>query len=126
MPGDSANARDFITRRHAEPGREGFPLGSLHPQVGALGAPPGGAHPEAPRRGRQGPVRFYQVHLRNDLKGSFGFRWFTTRTEAVAVCKEHHASDPLDITGIEVVQIQPTRAGILEALRAYASHPDNG
>jgi hypothetical protein len=72
-------------------------------------------------------VRFYQLRTYCEGGNSAGYRWFTTRRDADKAKREDDALDPDEAPGaITVVDIEPTKAGILDALRRYASHPDNG
>lgn len=74
-------------------------------------------------------MRFYRLSISVDGGNSGGYHWFTSRAGAE---KAKRADDALDDTGtespgtIDVVNIQPTKPGILAALRSYAGHPDNG
>jgi|GEM_PF-6644621 len=74
-------------------------------------------------------MRFYRVHVRSEGGLSAGYLWFTSHKDAWKAKRQHdaqadveldHADDP------ESVQIEPTRDGILSALREWASHADNG
>ena len=90
-------------------------------------------------------MRFYQVHLWNEDDGSNGFEYFTTKKEALARKREYVAQkfleDMEDSDGndtglvqgfikfeatVEVIDIEPNKRGILEALWEFASHPNNG
>jgi hypothetical protein len=73
-------------------------------------------------------VRVYRVRLYSHAEGSQGYEWFASKEAATKAAgafrrtwKEH---DPE--TEVEPVEIQPTKAGILDALNRYASHNDNG
>lgn len=65
-------------------------------------------------------MKFYCVPIRNEDQNSGGYNWFTNKREAEAEHKAHGLYD------IQVVDIKPTKAGILRALNIHASHPDNG
>lgn len=90
-------------------------------------------------------MRFYQVHLWNGEDSSQGFEYFTTKKEALACKREYLAQKVLaimdDIDGndfglvqgfirfeatVVVIEIKPNKQGILDALRDFANHPDNG
>ena len=82
-------------------------------------------------------MRFYKVSIVDDGEGHQGAEWFRTKREAERCARENTyyiARDPhkiqdmtVDQTAeIEVVDVTPTKAGILRALRDHASHPDNG
>ena len=74
--------------------------------------------------------KFYRNHYRTEGGVSAGFQWFTSRAAAEAAAKEVY--DPaVDDEGNEpevakVIEIEPTKRGLLWALNRYAGHPDNG
>jgi len=94
-------------------------------------------------------MRFYQVHLYDDQDSSSGFRYYTTKKEALARKRKweslkvandmyryigldevegpFEAHELIEFTGIlKVIEIEPNKLGILDALREFARHPDNG
>jgi hypothetical protein len=83
-------------------------------------------------------MKFYRLHMTCENGISAGFRWFTTARDAVTAERQHRAqnTDPNAPEGetpgapfeasCEIVNIEPTKAGILAALNAFASHADNG
>lgn len=76
-------------------------------------------------------MKFYRVSLSCEGGNSGGFVWGTNRAHVAAQRAWAMRNDPEEYkrTGtpeIEVVEIEPTKAGILAALRQYAAHPDNG
>lgn len=74
-------------------------------------------------------MRFYRLHVRRIGGESDGFLWFTSHKDAwVDKCQiEGQATEFGEGCGeVEPVDIEPTRVGILYALREYASHSDNG
>lgn len=75
-------------------------------------------------------MRFYRVHDYSPFEGSGGFEFFTSKAEALKRAlelydPERHGDDKSTID-IEVVDVTPTKNGILSALNVWASHPDNG
>lgn len=66
-------------------------------------------------------MRFYRVENYNDHDSSLGFEWFVNRKAAEAAAAALGTQ-----RDVEVVEITPTKAGILKALESYAAHPDNG
>lgn len=75
-------------------------------------------------------MRFYRVSISVNGGNSGGFYWYTTRREAEAR-KRGDDRDNRDEVGeapadIDVIDVTPTKAGILDALRRFASYPDNG
>jgi hypothetical protein len=82
-------------------------------------------------------MKFYQVDLRNDYGSSAGFEYFTSKRDAVKAFNdwfdcgedksvEEEFTEERMATKINVIEVTPTKAGILKALRRYASHADNG
>ncbi len=75
-------------------------------------------------------MRFYSVHFYSGVDGSFGYEWFTARIDAEQASRQAVRADPDRYSDgppeIAEVDIEPTKAGILEALREHASHPNNG
>lgn len=72
-------------------------------------------------------MRFYQVHLIAEGGESAGYQWFTRQREAQAAIthwtKDKSVEHDADM---KLVDIKPTKAGILAALNRYADHADNG
>lgn len=75
-------------------------------------------------------MKFYRVAYRQDGGNSAGFSWHTSRREAERRQRQAVADDPgeydIGIPEIDVINVTPTKAGILEALNYYAGVPDNG
>jgi hypothetical protein len=74
-------------------------------------------------------MKFYRVSRFVEHGNSAGFGWHTSREKAEAECKEwREQTDDAEETEpeIEIVEVVPTKKGILRALRLYANHPDNG
>jgi hypothetical protein len=71
-------------------------------------------------------MRFYQIHIRCENGSSAGFEYFTNKEEAQKCLRENIENDPKEDHSIKVIEIKPTKYGILSALNIYASHPDNG
>lgn len=71
-------------------------------------------------------MKFYRVSQSHEHGASAGSDWFTNKQDADGAAgkwrkeSDHHAAT------VEAVDIEPTKAGILDALRRYATHPDNG
>ena len=73
------------------------------------------------------PMLFYRVAFHADGGSSAGFGWYNSRSEAEAAIKYHNRHNGVaDWAALETCWIEPTRGGILEALRRIAKHPDNG
>jgi hypothetical protein len=79
-------------------------------------------------------MRFYRVTFRCPDLQHLGFEWYTTKREAEAALRKavrlsnKDASEPTgaEQSCVEVVEIDPSKDGILHALRVNATHPDNG
>jgi len=74
-------------------------------------------------------MRFYRLHVRRLGGESEGYLWFTSLGDATQErCElDSMAQDESDkCEPIEAVDIVPSKAGILAALREFASHADNG
>lgn len=67
-------------------------------------------------------MRFYRVHAKDSWGRSVGYSWSSSKREAFARRAELRREGR--IVTLEPVDLEPTRAGILEALRLHASHPD--
>ena len=72
-------------------------------------------------------MKFYRLHETNG-DGSHGFEWFTVRRKAEAAKRywDKGAVGTYDCAELELVEVRPTKAGILQALKVYADHADNG
>jgi hypothetical protein len=75
-------------------------------------------------------MKFYRLHLSETGDGSHGYRFFTTKSEALKEAREWKRNES-DEAGcydaeISVIDIAPTKTGILAALNRYAKHNDNG
>lgn len=79
-------------------------------------------------------MKFYRASYSTGGGNSGGFSWHTSRAEAIAAAKRDYDEDPAEYDHhakginerIQVIEITPTRRGILDALQRLASHPDNG
>lgn len=74
-------------------------------------------------------MKFYRVTLYETADGHRGFDWFRSKQFAERRAdgwrRIHHDDEGASAT-IEEISIPLTKAGILDALTRYASHPDNG
>lgn len=82
-------------------------------------------------------MKFYQLDLRHEYGSSAGYEYFTNKQDAEKAfdewfdcgpdksVKEEYTEERMS-TKINVIEITPTKAGILRMLRLYASHADNG
>lgn len=71
-------------------------------------------------------MRFYRVHYGIEHGNSAGYGWFTSCREADTKAKAWIDENPDELAEVRIIEIKPTKAGILSALSLYASHPDNG
>lgn len=72
-------------------------------------------------------MRFYRVAVYFD-GNSAGYRWHTSKAEAMREKRreDEMSGDPDFPAEVKAFDIEPTKAGILHALRLLAAHPDNG
>lgn len=77
-------------------------------------------------------MKFYRVHFWEGEMFSHGYQFFTRRADAEkasrAWIKEVNETgrDWNPSGDIDEIDIEPTKAGLLDALNQYASHNDNG
>lgn len=75
-------------------------------------------------------MRFYKVDYQSFEDSSCGFDWFTTKADAEKAGHRWEAqggeSSVDEYAIISVINIEPNKAGILNALNFHANHPDNG
>lgn len=80
-------------------------------------------------------MKFYRCEVFDALDDgeSAGFLFASSKAEMLTLIREHnerHAENNPSrdnlCTEPEAIDIEPTKAGILRALRRYAGHPDNG
>tara|TARA_B100001123_G_C14861369_1_gene848132 strand:+ start:411 stop:635 length:225 start_codon:yes stop_codon:yes gene_type:complete len=74
-------------------------------------------------------MRFYKVDYQSFNNSSHGFDWFTTKADAEKARYDWEfqgCAEDREYAIISVINIEPNKAGILNALNSYARHPDNG
>jgi len=80
-------------------------------------------------------MTFYRVRYSTEGGSSAGYSWHTSRRDADRALAAAIANDPAEYADdarvrmedrIQPVTITPTKAGILAALRQFASHEQNG
>lgn len=78
-------------------------------------------------------MKFYRAVYSRDGGNHGGFSWHTSHADAIRSLRKDYEEDPGEYQfnpyreyDIDVVEIVPTKAGILKALKVYATHPDNG
>lgn len=73
-------------------------------------------------------MRFYRLHFHKEGGNSDGYEWFTSLAPAKRAKREQDSAvDPDDACDeVEVVDVTPTKDGILFALREFGSHANNG
>jgi hypothetical protein len=75
---------------------------------------------------RVNDMRFYRVHPTTEGGNSAGFQFFTTRHDANKFARQYTRDNPDESAEIDVVEVTPTKLGILDTLNRYASHELNG
>jgi hypothetical protein len=70
--------------------------------------------------------KFYQVRPTTDGGNSAEMSYFTNKAEAEKYAAEWRRDNPDEQATVYVVEVAPTKGGILRALKVYASHADNG
>lgn len=79
-------------------------------------------------------MKFFRVHLFDSVDSSAGYEFASNERDArmiVAKFKQNNR-DRVKAAGgvfndkIELIEIEPTKTGILKALNRYAGHPNNG
>lgn len=76
-------------------------------------------------------MRLYRVEYYSDYDGSSGYSWHTNRREAAReqarwLREADHAHEESRTATITPINLIATRAGILQALKRYASYNNNG
>ncbi len=71
-------------------------------------------------------MKFYRVAKSTEGGNSDGFEFFTNRADAEKDVRQFLRVEPDEFSRVDVIEVTPTKAGILRALKLYASHPDNG
>ena len=73
-------------------------------------------------------MTLYRVHFRDDDSSSLGFAWFTSlrAAETARKAQRHDPGAGCECLVEVVTGIPITRAGLVQALNAWGSHPDNG
>ena len=76
-------------------------------------------------------MKFYRVHKTQNSGESVGSAFFTTKRAAEKEFREWMSGEEewvlsCEGTSLEVIEIEPTKQGILRALNKWASHADNG
>lgn len=74
-------------------------------------------------------MKFYRLHMTYDNGSSAGYEYFTSKGAADKRKREHLSLNPGEnkqSNEIDVIEVKPTKAGILDALNRFGDHPDNG
>ena len=71
-------------------------------------------------------MRFYSVHRTCEGGCSAGYEFVTSRREADKAAAQWRKDNPDENATVEVIDIEPTKSGILRALNLHAGHPNNG
>ena len=72
-------------------------------------------------------MRIYRATFSNQGE-SYGFGFYSSRAAALKECSDiKKLREEEEITcSIELINVKPTKAGIISALNLYGGHPDNG
>jgi len=74
-------------------------------------------------------MKFYRISLTSVADGHQGYEYTTTKPAANAIQKgwlESATEEDGHASSVEEIDIKPTKAGILAALKMYADHAENG
>lgn len=78
-------------------------------------------------------MRFYRLHRYHVENGSAGYEYFTNERDATKARAEWYGNfeEEERVTNCEgseyeIIEVEPTKVGILKALNRWASHNDNG
>lgn len=74
-------------------------------------------------------MKIYRVSLWSDSgDGSTGYSYHSSKREAEKAARENRSAKSNDSPDpdVEVIDVSPTRAGIIKVLNRYGGHPDNG
>lgn len=75
-------------------------------------------------------MKIYKVSLYSHQEYSVGFSFYSSKLKADNEVKRYKkvAGDDFNerLSSVELIEVVPTRQGIIDALNQYASHNDNG
>jgi hypothetical protein len=71
-------------------------------------------------------MKFYRVHRTVEGGQSAGYEFVTSKEAAEKLARDLVRENPREGAEVLLIELAPTRAGILAALNAFAGHPDNG
>lgn len=74
-------------------------------------------------------MRFYCLHHSYDNGASAGYEYFGVKSLAEKAQRQwmrDHPGEEIASNEITIIEIAPSRTGILAALNKHADHPDNG
>jgi hypothetical protein len=78
-------------------------------------------------------MKFYRLSKSSVVENHCGYEFFTSEHEANKARREWYGNFEIEeqVTDRggsewEIIEVKPTKAGILKALNRFASHPDNG
>lgn len=70
-------------------------------------------------------MKLYKVSYRKSDYEHAGYEFFRNLRDANAA-KKKWGNESNDTAEIELIEVNPTKSGIRNALNKHASHPDNG
>lgn len=78
-------------------------------------------------------MKFYRVSYSVNGGNSAGYSWHTNLRAALAAARDDFDQDPSEydprvslLARIDEIRISLSKKGVLQALKSYASYPDNG
>lgn len=71
-------------------------------------------------------MKIYRVEYKDESQEHKGFTFHAVKKEAVDRALDYRRKCKGGETQVEPITVRVTAAGVLRALQAYASHPDNG
>lgn len=72
-------------------------------------------------------MRIYKLRIAEEHGNSMGYEFFPSKHAAEKAKRAWLSESPEDRTAtVSLVEITPTKTGIIAALNRHASHPDNG
>lgn len=75
-------------------------------------------------------MKFYRVRYSQDGGNSGGYSWHSNRDAAIKALLEAIKANPDEYKTykpeIDAIDVDPTKAGLLQFMSDYASYPDNG
>lgn len=76
-------------------------------------------------------MKIYRLSKSQNYGEHVGYEYFSIRREAEKAFRDWMSGEEEWVCGaegtkIEIIHVEPNKHGILQALKSFASHPDNG